>query len=435
MSFPSIKNIPERISELVNDYNEEKNYSKKRAHLESISTLACNKLNEQETEDCKKILKKIKVHSNDIESWNQISKHFIVPFSRQLDVTFNDLPYFIYSEIFSFLNLKEIHTIKKINVYFHKLIYNQYFLNYLLGKPLNLSLKTRMMLITSCGVELKTLDLSYISELEDFHVNHIAQSSIRLHKLILTGTRVTKIAAPSTIIELNLSLCSAIAADEFEKLKSSTHLEFLDLSNTKIEKLDYLPRTLKELNLNWCFKIQANEFRKIDYSFNRLEKLEVNKTTIDQLDNLPKTLRELNLTLCKNISKFRDLSLFPKLKKLDVSSTSINELGFLPKILEELSVILCKNLSGIEVEISLNHSFSVLKKMNLSYLPIKKLGNLPKNLQEIVLFGCTSCSNQELEKLTLFPKLQVIHLSEEFKDFPVVQALRKENKVVLFKEN
>ncbi|GLT37837.1 hypothetical protein SLA2020_121240 [Shorea laevis] len=273
---------------------------------------------------------------------------------------------------------------------------------------------TQISKLPSLTRKLQSLDLSNAFSLKDFEDSSFEHLKC-LHYLNLSNTRVEKlpfIKDLGSLQQLLLQGCSSL--ESLPEMKGLSGLKVLKLSGC--EKLSELPQLtdlqkLEDLDLSGCkdlSEIQDNSFQ----SLTQLQKLKF--SGCKRLTNLPnltglRNLKDLDLSGCKKLSKLPHLTGLQNLENLDLSD--------------------CEAVSEIQAS-SFEH-MTQLEKLNFSGTQINFLPSLfkPSKLQALVLRNCKNL--KELPDLKSLPKLQTLdllgtgitNLPEEFSEMVLLRRL------------
>jgi len=132
----------------------------------------------------------------------------------------------------------------------------------------------------------------------------------------------------------------------FKHLYKFYNLGILDLYFTCFNKLEYITplKYLNTLNLGCCYNIKDFSYL---YELTNLKNLNLNNSSIKNISYLPLSLTYLNLYNCIYIIEFSYLSKLINLKHLNLSKTKIDNLNYIPKNLKYLYIYNCKNIIDI----------------------------------------------------------------------------------------
>ena len=195
---------------------------------------------------------------------------------------------------------------------------------------------------------------------------------------------------------------------DLSELAAFPALKQLNITNCKIDTLDYLPAMPKLINLNLSFNnlIHLNNLSKLQ----QLKHLDISNAHIFTLDELPVLNNLESLDVASNsICDFSLLSRFIAVKDLDVSSNSSRKSLVLP-VMHSLQTL---NLSNCQLQ-ARNHNLKMVlpQLMQLQYI------NLSSN----------SISDWSLilseESVAVMPQLKAMDISNNsFRNFDLLQRL------------
>ncbi|GLT37836.1 hypothetical protein SLA2020_121240 [Shorea laevis] len=277
---------------------------------------------------------------------------------------------------------------------------------------------TQISKLPSLTRKLQSLDLSNAFSLKDFEDSSFEHLKC-LHYLNLSNTRVEKlpfIKDLGSLQQLLLQGCSSL--ESLPEMKGLSGLKVLKLSGC--EKLSELPQLtdlqkLEDLDLSGCkdlSEIQDNSFQ----SLTQLQKLKF--SGCKRLTNLPnltglRNLKDLDLSGCEALSEIPDNSFQSPVLLQKLKLSGCKKLSKLPHLtglqnLENLDLSDCEAVSEIQAS-SFEH-MTQLEKLNFSGTQINFLPSLfkPSKLQALVLRNCKNL--KELPDLKSLPKLQTLDL-------------------------
>jgi internalin A len=159
-------------------------------------------------------------------------------------------------------------------------------------------------------------------------------------------------------------------------------LTHLNISCSKITRLENLPENLIELN------ISDNHISKLENLPSGIKNLTIYDNEISKLENLPKGLAQF-ICYRNNINKLENLP--ESLTQLSISSNQIMKLENLPEGIIQLSI--SSNLIS-----KLENLPQMLTQLSISYNSISKLENLPQMLTQL------SIGNNQISKLENLPQ-------------------------------
>ncbi|WOG91058.1 hypothetical protein DCAR_0310306 [Daucus carota subsp. sativus] len=287
--------------------------------------------------------------------------------------------------------------------------------------------------------ELKIINLSDTSlELLPSHISHPRQLFL---KRCLKLKQLECMDSLEKLEILDLSGSTQLSAIEDDFFDTTTSLQELNLSETKVKKLPSLSKlqNLRQLLLSHCESLQelpdlnglvnleeldasnCTALKVIpDQSFekmSRLQKLDLSNTKIESLPTLPNpgSLQKLLLQNCMDLKKFPSDIMLPKLEELNLSGVDLSG-DDRAAFLKDMSDLKTLNLS--ETNVQSLPSMSNLKNLNaLSLRGCKHLEVVPDlaaltNLEALDLSG-TAVNG--IESLRSFKNLRQFHSST--KDF------------------
>jgi hypothetical protein len=167
----------------------------------------------------------------------------------------------------------------------------------------------------------------------------ICSNIINIHKDIINLILTHKIFS----YKLFSNICIKY---NFKYLYKFNNLIKLDLYFTCFNKLEYITslKYLNTLNLGCCYNIKDFSYL---YELTNLKNLNLNNSSIKNITYLPLSLIYLNLYNCIFIIEFSHLSKLINLKHLNLNKTKIDNLNSIPKNLKYLYIYNCKNIIDI----------------------------------------------------------------------------------------
>ena len=129
----------------------------------------------------------------------------------------------------------------------------------------------------------------------------------------------------------------------FKHLYKFYNLGILNLYFTCFNKLEYITplKYLNTLNLGCCYNIKDFSYL---YELTNLKKLNLNNSSIKNITYLPLSLTYLDLHNCIYIIEFSHLYNLYNLQYLNVNKTKIDNINYIPKNLKCLHAYNCPNL-------------------------------------------------------------------------------------------
>ncbi|KAF3451587.1 hypothetical protein FNV43_RR07682 [Rhamnella rubrinervis] len=222
----------------------------------------------------------------------------------------------------------------------------------------------------------------------------------RLEMLNLSGcvelVELPRLSSLENLETLDLSGCRALTVIDAESFEKMSHLQILDLSETKIEFLPSLcgRNRLRHLLLTKCVDLKslpppecllelevlnlcgATSLDKFDAQFledmSHLRILDLSETLLAELPSLSKltNLRQLNLRGCSHLKTVPQMEALTKLEVIDLSGTKVDRLPSLNSYsnLRQLLLKDCLDLAELQFQNPLSH----LEVLDLSGTKINK---------------------------------------------------------------